>query len=272
MAYTRLSPKATYVTRGFGQVEPNHLSAQRTGEIYAQLPADPAIKVLENGMFVKYDYAARDAAGNGVGMVNFKGPGEWMLVYNEIKLYRDYEVDHDFAMLAPYYNARVYSPIDGEKAREHVVGKTQEQTMGRVVEDGKVTDAFVVDGVAIPNGRDNIPVYDNPMAPAFTYWDYEGDDPFIAGVGAQAPGMPMPEGTRMVPRVFKTHEGDIFTTNTIKSANNNEDIVLGAYLKVDSDGYLTPGANIETDNFVWQIVKVYNMPDMQPGVKVMRVK
>ena len=23
---------------GFGQVEPNHLSAQRTGQIYAQLP------------------------------------------------------------------------------------------------------------------------------------------------------------------------------------------------------------------------------------------
>ena len=24
---------------GFGQVEPNHLSAQKTGQIYAQLPA-----------------------------------------------------------------------------------------------------------------------------------------------------------------------------------------------------------------------------------------
>ena len=28
-----------YVTKGYGQVEPNHLSAQRTGQIYAQLPA-----------------------------------------------------------------------------------------------------------------------------------------------------------------------------------------------------------------------------------------
>ena len=44
------------ITRnGFGQVEPNHLSAQRTGQIYAQLPANEEILALENGMFDKYD-------------------------------------------------------------------------------------------------------------------------------------------------------------------------------------------------------------------------
>lgn len=64
---------------GFGQVEPNHLSAQKTGQIYAQLPADDAIAVLENGQFVKYDLNA--------GKVNFTGKGEWMMVFNEIKLY-----------------------------------------------------------------------------------------------------------------------------------------------------------------------------------------
>ena len=42
---------------GFGQVEPNHLSAQRTSQIYAQLPANKDIAQLENGQFVKYDYA-----------------------------------------------------------------------------------------------------------------------------------------------------------------------------------------------------------------------
>ena len=35
-----------YVTYGYGQVEPNHLSAQRTGQIYAQLPANKDIDVL----------------------------------------------------------------------------------------------------------------------------------------------------------------------------------------------------------------------------------
>ena len=34
---------------GYGQVEPNHLSAQRTGQIYAQLPAAADIDILENG-------------------------------------------------------------------------------------------------------------------------------------------------------------------------------------------------------------------------------
>ena len=76
--------------KGFGQVEPNHLSAQRTGQIYAQLPANTDIKVLENGEFVKYDYANNE--------VNKSGKGEWMLVFNEVKLYDGYrETYKDFA-------------------------------------------------------------------------------------------------------------------------------------------------------------------------------
>jgi hypothetical protein len=39
--------KGGFVEFGYGQLEPNHLSAQRTGQIYGQLPADPAINVLE---------------------------------------------------------------------------------------------------------------------------------------------------------------------------------------------------------------------------------
>ena len=64
---------------GYGQVEPNHLSAPRDGGVYAQLPAAEDIEVLENGMFVKYDYAN--------GECNFTGDGAWMLVFNEEKLY-----------------------------------------------------------------------------------------------------------------------------------------------------------------------------------------
>lgn len=78
---------------GFGQVEPNHLSAQRTGQIYAQLPAASDIKVLENGEFVKYDYANSE--------VNKTGEGEWMLVFNEVKLYDGYrETYKDYAQTA----------------------------------------------------------------------------------------------------------------------------------------------------------------------------
>lgn len=78
---------------GYGQVEPNHLSAQRTGQIYAQLPAAAALTVVENGMMVKYDYVN--------GEVNTTGDGEWMLVYNEVKLYDKARQGYkDFALKA----------------------------------------------------------------------------------------------------------------------------------------------------------------------------
>ena len=115
-----MKSQASYVEVGYGQVEPNHLSAQRTGQIYAQLPAAPAIKMLEQGQFVKYDYAAND---NGIGEVNFTGAGEWMMVYNEIKLYRNHpdgskQWDCEFAMIKDDFQARVYSPYDYEMPEE----------------------------------------------------------------------------------------------------------------------------------------------------------
>ena len=81
---------ALLVKEGFGQLEPNHLSAQRNGQIYAQLPCDTSIEVLQNAQFVKYDYAN--------GKVNYTGEGEWMLVYNEVKLYDPRHSYKDFAL------------------------------------------------------------------------------------------------------------------------------------------------------------------------------
>jgi hypothetical protein len=76
----------------YAQVEPNHLSAPRSGGVYAQLPAADSIEVLEQGTFVKYDYAN--------GEVNFTGEGPWMMVFNEEKLYDEHKQMHrDFAML-----------------------------------------------------------------------------------------------------------------------------------------------------------------------------
>lgn len=76
---------------GFGQVEPNHLSAQTNGQVYAQLPASTAFNILENGMFLKYDYANNAC--------DLTGEGEWMLVMNEIKLYDQRQFRYkDYAM------------------------------------------------------------------------------------------------------------------------------------------------------------------------------
>ena len=82
---------ALLVKEGFGQLEPNHLSAQRNGQIYAQLPCESSMEVLQNAQFVKYDYAN--------GEVNFTGAGEWMLVFNEVKLYDPRHSYKDFALL-----------------------------------------------------------------------------------------------------------------------------------------------------------------------------
>lgn len=94
--------------KGYGQVEPNHLSAQYTGQIYAQLPAmtvtttgsgadavttKTPIATLENGQFLKYDYAN--------GAADVSGQGEWMLVFNEVKLYDERRQNYkDFAAQA----------------------------------------------------------------------------------------------------------------------------------------------------------------------------
>lgn len=161
------------ITRiGYGQVEPNHLSAQRTGQIYAQLPCDEKIEILENGQFVKYDYPA--------GKVDLTGKGEWMLVFNEIKLYDDRkQMYRDFAM----------------KKDECVNGE-------------------------------------------------------------------------IVPRVFKTNIGDIYTTNMVDS---DADIEEGALLKVGTNGILTAGGSLN-DDMCWEVAKIYTLADGQDAIKIMRVK
>lgn len=178
---------------GFGQVEPNHLSAQRTGQIYAQLPAKQDQQILENGQFVKYDYPNKQ--------VNFTGDGEWMLVFNEIKLYDPREQGYkDYAM-----------------------------------KKGDFTNGSFFD----------------PTATNF--------------------------GGEMVPRVFKTNVGDIFTTNTLEAANTSntakvtgtETIAVGNILSPNAQGYLskTGDGTIE-----FQVAKITTMPDGQDAVKLMRIK
>lgn len=183
MAKTKLS-QAAFVKLGYGQIEANHLSARRNGKIYAQLPADETIKVLENGQFVKYDYAE--------GVVKFTGEGPWMLVFNEPKVYESRETNADFAMKREDYTAYVYNAAN---------------------------DA-------------------------------------------------MPEGTVMVPRVMNTDRGDIYTTNMV----GEESLTVGDKLAPNAKGILDKASGATATECVWQVAKVYTMPDGQPGVKLIRIK
>ena len=78
---------------GYGQVEPNQLSAQKTGQIYASLPLASDVDILQNGEFMYYDYKSGTVTANGV--------GEPMLVFNEVKLYEPFwQTSYkDFAMI-----------------------------------------------------------------------------------------------------------------------------------------------------------------------------
>lgn len=268
-----IKSQAAYVEIGYGQVEPNHLSAQRTGQIYGQLPADPAIEVLEQGQFVKYDYAN--------GLVNFTGKGEWMLVYNEIKLYREGQLDCEFALIKDHYQARVYSPLDWEKNQE-MYGPTR-LLQGVRERWNPETGKF--------DTLEDLPVFDKKgnrleETPDYSFANrvydyYEMDDvnnPAIEEDYRKRLFMKlrdyeermMPKGTTMVPRVFKTNVGDIMTTNTI----NETELAMGDLLTPqagEGKGILAKAGAADAD-MIWQVVRVYNMPDFQRGVKIMRIK
>ena len=278
--------KGGYVEYGYGQVEPNHLSAQRTAQIYAQLPADPSIDILEQGQFVKYDYVA--------GLVNFGDKeyetGEWMLVYNETKLYREHQLDCEFAMIKGNYQARVYSPLDGGKAVEG--GRDAEEMYGptRLLQGNRERwngTSFENENFKIGDQEvSELPVFENGIATdrvadysvASTVHDYyemnDINNPDIAEDyrkrlfmklrAVKHPEAMMPNGTTMVPRVFKTNVGDIFTTNMIMATN----LQLGDILAPNKDGIL---AIDNTQSMKWQVVKLYTMPDHQKGVKIMRI-
>lgn len=329
-----IKSQADYVEFGYGQVEPNHLSAQRTGQIYAQLPADPSISILEQGQFVKYDYAAN---GNGIGLVDFIGQGEWMLVYNEIKLYRDHpdgskQWDCEFAMLKDDYQARIYSPYDYENAELeykdwHRLNGTDEKgntsmtlaqhvtldVEGQTVTIGGKRYAVTTATINVPaqgtDGEDGYVPASTREAKVFTYnnkqyeldengtskeiieveypyddvtkdvediyeWGFTNDPWRRLGLYHEKR---MPAGTQMVPRVFKTNVGDIYTTNTINLGQGGT-IAVGEPLYVGDKGILCKTKKTTADDngavsgdMVWQVVKIYTMPDGQKGVKVMRI-
>ena len=266
-----IKSQAKYVEVGYGQVEPNHLSAQRTAQIYAQLPADPSIEILEQGQFVKYDYAA--------GLVNFTGAGEWMLVYNETKLYREHQLDCEFAMIKGNYQARVYSPLDGNKSAEEMYGPTRLLQGKREKWDG---EKFVeLAEIKDPQGDDSVADY-SVASQVYDYYEMSDvNNPnieedyrkrlFMKLRAVKHPEAMMPAGTTMVPRVFKTNVGDHYTTNMV-----NEDVLavndlLTPQPGAEGKGILAKAGAADAD-MQWQVVKVYTMPDHQRGVKILRIK
>ena len=118
---------------GYGQVEPNQLSGIKTGQIFASLPLDKEVKVLQNGEFMYYDYAN--------GSVNATAEAdaapEPYLVYQEIKIYEDWLSYKDFAMIRVGDNYVTNNPAIGRL--------TSANTDGTVYGDGAETEGASID-------------------------------------------------------------------------------------------------------------------------------
>ena len=118
---------------GYGQVEPNQLSGIKTGQIFASLPLDKEVKVLQNGEFMYYDYAN----GSVNATAEAEAAPEPYLVYQEIKIYEDWLSYKDFAMIRVGDNYVTNNPAIGRL--------TSANTDGTVYGDGAETEGASID-------------------------------------------------------------------------------------------------------------------------------
>lgn len=204
---------------GYGQVEPNQLSGIKTGQIFASLPLDEKVKVLQNGEFMFYDYAGNKVACESDTMT------EPYLVFQEIKIYEDWLSYKDFAMIRVGDNYVTNRPAIGNL--------TSANTDGTIYGDGAETKGVAVD-----------------------HSDYQA--------GYRMDGI--------APRLVKTNIGDIYTTNMVAPLTE-EDYAVGDILKPKKTDRntleLAKDGTIDTVQFA--VVKVYTMPDGQPGLKLQRI-
>ena len=203
---------ADFTRVGYGQVEPNQLSAQKTGQIYASLPLDSDVAVLQNGEFMYYDYVSGKVSAD-----DSTGVAEPMLVFNEIKLYEPFwrTSYKDFAMIR--------------------------------VGDNYVTVKPATAGYG--DGAETVGVDANPGHTEYPY-RMEG----------------------IAPRLFKTNIGDIYTTNMVKTGVEYAVGDLLAPVKDATTKTLVLEKTASPAKMAWAVVKVYTMPDGQPGLKLQRVQ
>ena len=80
----------------------------------------------------------------------------------------------------------------------------------------------------------------------------------------------------IAPRMYKTNIGDIYTTNMVKTG---VEYAVGDILAPEKDSHngeydtlVLAKQNGDVVGMAWMVVKVYTMPDGQPGLKLQRVQ
>lgn len=215
---------ANFTRIGYGQVEPNQLSGIKTGQIFASLPLDKNVAVLQNGEFMFYDYASGKVTAEDATIT------EPYLVFQEIKIYEDWLSYKDFAMI---------------RVGDNYV--TNQPAVGRLT-------SVNADGKIYGDGAETIGVDANPA-----HSDYQA--------GYRMDGI--------APRLVKTNIGDIYTTNMVEVGTEESPIeykvgnILKPKLTDRKTLELSKNGTIDTVQFA--VVKVYTMPDGQPGLKLQRI-
>lgn len=132
---------------GYGQVEPNQLSGIKTGQIFASLPLDKEVKVLQNGEFMYYDYASGSV--NATAEAN--AAPEPYLVYQEIKIYEDWLSYKDFAMIRVGDNYVTNNPAIGRLTSANTDGTVYgdgAETKGASIDHSDYQAGYRMDGIA----------------------------------------------------------------------------------------------------------------------------
>ena len=132
---------------GYGQVEPNQLSGIKTGQIFASLPLDKEVKVLQNGEFMYYDYA--NGSVNATAEAN--AAPEPYLVYQEIKIYADWLSYKDFAMIRVGDNYVTNNPAIGRLTSANADGTVYgdgAETEGASIDHSDYQAGYRMDGIA----------------------------------------------------------------------------------------------------------------------------
>lgn len=222
---------------GYGQVEENQMSYYHTGQMFASLPLDPTVQVLQNGEFMWYDYAD-----NMVTAAPVKGSTEVepMIVLNEIKIYEDYLANKDFAMIRVGDNYTTNPAAIGRITTAPVDGKSTYQdgslTVGVNADPAHTEYGYRMDGIAPRLCKTNIgDIYTTNMVYAES--DYE-------------------LGTILGLKKVDTVVTPVGATATV----------------TQSTLQLCPEADADYKMIKFQVVKDYTMPDGQRGLKVQRIQ
>jgi hypothetical protein len=228
---------ANFTRTGYGQVEPNQLSAQKTGQIYASLPLDKSVEVLQNGEFMYYDYANKSVnAGKAAATGVVATKGEPMLVFNEIKLYEPFwrTSYKDFAMIRVgdnYVTSKLATAGYGDN-----VDKQQAAYQDHGDEYG-----YRMDGCAPRLFKTNVgDIYTTNMVSLTK-----------TSSGSEV-AVEYKVGDILAPEKV-THTG-------ADGTSTYETLVLKLQASMPASG------------MAWHVVQVYTMPDGQPGLKLQRIQ